>query len=396
MHEVINFSLSEIHQDIKKTGLVLAGLLLSLGGTFAFNHTEIRALCLIASAMLFFPFMGKLTLNSLNNFFRIYGYYLLLCISSVFWSIYWQKSLGKVLEMTFAYLWIWYALSRGREYLFRLFRCVILFSIIILISSSIAYLLNIEGFRYQYMNSFFGFSTINHPWLGKNGVGLLASMIFLVFYSQFLQTKRLNPILLSFCLLLIALAYSRTSFIALLIGLILFHFSSLKNSLLLVFGSFLIYSYSSDIILNLLYRGQTRGNLLSGRPELWKIAWEEYLRSPWIGYGYGVGSSYATRNVFFFEGISAGTAHNGFLEVLLNLGILGGLLLIPFYFLSSFIIFKKINKRKFCLILSSYPVIFCSTLMNTGISGWFSIPMCIYLIMLAYISLPENEISYCS
>jgi exopolysaccharide production protein ExoQ len=76
-----------------------------------------------------------------------------------------------------------------------------------------------------------------------------------------------------------------------------------------------------DAIFELLGRDPT----LTGRTELWRYAWEMVKQRPMIGYGYGA----------FFENYESATyvaavfpwappsAHNGFLELLLDIGVIG-------------------------------------------------------------------------
>lgn len=65
------------------------------------------------------------------------------------------------------------------------------------------------------------------------------------------------------------------------------------------------------------------GNTLEVRRVVWSYVWEDFLRRPLLGYGF---DAYWTGDeMFVFQGINwtPRHAHNGFLEALLQMGLLG-------------------------------------------------------------------------
>jgi hypothetical protein len=90
---------------------------------------------------------------------------------------------------------------------------------------------------------------------------------------------------------------------------------------------------SSSPIAALVLRGQDvrEFSSLTGRTELWSKVVPLYLKSPVIGYGY-LGS----RDLLLQVVPWAGHAHNGFLQTLLDLGVVGALLLWTPFLLSLF------------------------------------------------------------
>lgn len=65
---------------------------------------------------------------------------------------------------------------------------------------------------------------------------------------------------------------------------------------------------------------------LTGRTELWKYVWEMIQQRPWLGYGYASlwkDWNSETAYVWHAVGWTAPGAHNGFLELWLELGLLG-------------------------------------------------------------------------
>lgn len=69
-----------------------------------------------------------------------------------------------------------------------------------------------------------------------------------------------------------------------------------------------------------------RGVSMSGRLELWILCVVMALRKPWLGYGYSaffLGTNGPSFRVWKALGFPAGHAHNGFLQVWLQLGLVG-------------------------------------------------------------------------
>jgi O-antigen ligase len=65
---------------------------------------------------------------------------------------------------------------------------------------------------------------------------------------------------------------------------------------------------------------------LTGRTDLWPLVWELIWKRPWLGYGYGalwLGWDSETAYIWWATTWAAPNAHNGFLELLLQLGIVG-------------------------------------------------------------------------
>lgn len=65
---------------------------------------------------------------------------------------------------------------------------------------------------------------------------------------------------------------------------------------------------------------------LTGRTELWQAVWQSILRRPWLGYGFNafwVGMRGQSAVVLDAIGWRAGYAHNGYLDVLVNIGTIG-------------------------------------------------------------------------
>ena len=96
----------------------------------------------------------------------------------------------------------------------------------------------------------------------------------------------------------------------------------------LAVGGLLILGFGTEAIIAVAVRGQTAAQLLSltGRTELFGIAYDLFLERPWLGYGFLSG-----REVFLERVPWAGEAHNMFVEVAISLGLIGLLLYVALF-----------------------------------------------------------------
>ena len=66
---------------------------------------------------------------------------------------------------------------------------------------------------------------------------------------------------------------------------------------------------------------------LSGRVDIWEFVWDDIERKLWFGYGFAtywiMGSAKLEIFASYFEGFMVNEAHNGYLEIILQLGIIG-------------------------------------------------------------------------
>jgi exopolysaccharide production protein ExoQ len=65
---------------------------------------------------------------------------------------------------------------------------------------------------------------------------------------------------------------------------------------------------------------------LTGRTDLWPPVWDMIMKKPWLGYGYGafwLGWNSESANVLRIIGWDAPNSHNGFLDIILSIGMLG-------------------------------------------------------------------------
>lgn len=127
--------------------------------------------------------------------------------------------------------------------------------------------------------------------------------------------------------IIMILGTSSASFIAFATGILIYWSSSSKGinfvkTFLVFFFVIIIYYYGMDFMYDIFFYGKSEEHIQSGsgRASIWEaclIAWQQ---SPWFGQGYMVGE----RNlVIWGSRIAAHSAHNGYMSILVNTGIIG-------------------------------------------------------------------------
>lgn len=220
----------------------------------------------------------------------------------------------------------------------------------------------------------------------KNGLGYNALMLLIIGYSNVLteeiMQKVFGRLLVVLATGLIILAFSTTNIIGMILVLCIILLSKIKYFFKdlgiskfifnLSLGAILVFTillsvYSKEIISTIpgLFGKDTS---LTGRDVIWIYIWNEILKRPLLGYGYGTYWIMGTHIIDLFSsyvGWRVNEAHNGFLEIALQLGIVGFAIFILTYF--SFII-KALKQENILAII----VILAITLVNFSESFIFT------------------------
>jgi exopolysaccharide production protein ExoQ len=172
----------------------------------------------------------------------------------------------------------------------------------------------------------------------KNGLGqsmVYSSLVFLFLTYQYKKYKLLMLIGMSLSILLLLLSASTSSLVNLLILICVFfilhtfrfpYLLMIPLIVLIVTIGEAFYFWSIDnaeVIFNSVGKDPT----LTGRTELWQLTIDMIWQQPWLGYGYGgfwrglngAESGYILRAVSW----TPSHPHNGYLQLFLDLGILG-------------------------------------------------------------------------
>jgi O-antigen ligase len=127
-------------------------------------------------------------------------------------------------------------------------------------------------------------------------------------------------------------------------------------------------------LVRLFLRGEDQELLysLSGRTSMWDVGWSAFLANPFHGFGFGEGS----RTVMFMFGNEvhqASSLHNGPLEVLLGVGIIGFAIWAYAVLWGCYLVAGAYLKgRDYPVIFGMFEVI-AATFLSIGLGGWLDI-----------------------
>lgn len=196
---------------------------------------------------------------------------------------------------------------------------------------------------------------------------LLSSVIFISFDKK-LKPKLYDALLIFVSVFLIYKARSSTAILVLMmivfVGLI-FQIESIfskfgfgRSFLALIFLFFLgftfIFLFFSSEIFSLIPGYFGKDMTLSGRVDIWEFAWSDIEKKIFLGYGFATYwiMGHPRLEIFadLFEGFKVNQAHNGFIEIMLQLGIVGAIF---FLFLIAAFIYRmfKVNSNLAILVL---------------------------------------------
>jgi O-antigen ligase len=133
---------------------------------------------------------------------------------------------------------------------------------------------------------------------------------------------------------------------------------------------------------------------LSMRTEIWDYVWTEIEKKIFLGYGYGtywiMGSTVINEFAAIFGGFMINQAHNGYLEIMLQLGLIGITLFAIIVILLIYRIFKLESNLSLLVIISVLILDYTeATLFKSGISTLVFIALYIE-ISIFYFNLKEN------
>ncbi|WP_036477065.1 O-antigen ligase [Myxosarcina sp. GI1] len=196
-------------------------------------------------------------------------------------------------------------------------------------------------------------------YLHKNGLGGNMFISFMTFYYLAQTAKKYKFVMQLCCLLSVILVYysdSATSLLSVIIVFIIFQnfkYLSLKSKtgvllilifLLLAFGLLSIIAINFNAFLD----ANNRDITLSGRTILWGILWKFMREKFWFGYGYGSffsASHQETELLWQVQDWGPVHAHNGYIQLWLNIGFVGCFIFVVGYF-------KNIGKALFNYLIS--------------------------------------------
>lgn len=233
----------------------------------------------------------------------------------------------------------------------------------------------------------------------KNNLGLISALATIISFIVFINVKSKSWFLvLSVCTLTLLFSGSKTSLIlvfpALILGYIYRHSllsDSIKNALL--FNILTIISFLFLIAFFIIFNDEifhlfSDPNSFTGRAGIWDVLLKLIAERPLLGHGFGsifnVGLDSPMlkyTNSYSFEWINViPHGHNGYLDVIVALGIIGFCLVFYFFILFPFRYLRNLNRS----FVYNYSHIFCAILvfmllhntfetsiLNGARQGWF-------------------------
>ena len=246
--------------------------------------------------------------------------------------------------------------SRGNGEMFRLWRTLYIASVVMGIGSLAMlaiYPLNAQDLAMAGSFRLRGLTGSANSLGPVMAIGLIAGMLVWKKHKDQRELRWLHGVLCAMLAILLLLTNSRTSIVAYLVSVtsvwIVMTFGSM-GVLLTAFvamcvGFMMLYPNLMNSVMTLAAElfarsgGVQELSSLTGRDEIWKACVRLIEGSPWIGYGLGSVRIEIPRTWEDMWGNSAATAHNGFLESMISVGLVGTvpLFLALFYCLYIFV-----------------------------------------------------------
>jgi O-antigen ligase len=377
---------------------------LSAGAGGGAGHSSAKAILLIRTPaiivafllLLFRPKLARMRSTDLRlGYFAFAGLYFL----STLWSQIPVQTLGKSAELLMAGF-VFFEASRGDNAIQRVegLRRVTLLTMSLLGSLAvIGFCLRLPAFV-QHRPGLITSTTAQAPFLSGNGLGYVASAIILVVIAEW-QAGRIKarsgiPQLI-FALTLFSFSASRTSFGILLLSvlLVIFKRSKVIGFLCVAGVGVMGFLFSTEVVTRLQgHQTQSSFVTLSGRTVVWTAAVRQFEHYPLLGVGGGVGGKMVISHIgnMYLEEMSS--LHNGFLEVLTGLGIVGFFLSTALLVVASFRAWKAWNLHPeyagtYVLIIH----VWMTTIMSTGLLGWMGYEVAIFLCIIANVDLVHEQ-----
>ncbi len=346
--------------------------------------------------LLFHPRIVRVKLTDTRFPFLAFG---ILFFVSVLWSEQPLGTLGKSVEILLANL-VFLEVSRAPDALRRVeaLRQIALLTVsLVSLFTVLGYVLHLSGFVQQ-RPGLFTSTTAQSPFLSGNGLGYIASALVLVLLAEWqagrLRTGAVVP-QLGFAFAIFSLSASRTSFGILALTVLVLVY---RRSKVFAVLSFIVLSSAlialKQLVLNDLQGHQPASDFqtLSGRTVVWAAALRQFGEHPIFGAGGGIGGKTVIARIgnMYLEQMSS--LHNGFLEALTGLGVVG--------FLLGLYMLVQVTWRTwpawranpqysgtYVLIIHAW----ITTIMSTGVLGWMGYEMAFFLCIVNNIDLVRRE-----
>jgi O-antigen ligase len=324
-----------------------------------------------------------------------YGLFALLYLLSVAWSQQRVQTVGKAGELLLAGM-VFFEATRSNNPIERVegLRGITLLSMSTVGTLAVlGFLARVPAFV-QHRPGLISSTTAQAPFLSGNGLGYVASALLLVVLAEW-QAKKLPGKAafwqIVFGLGLFSFSASRTSFGILLLSVLLVIFKRSKILATLAATGVLLagFLFWSGILSRLQGHQNTSDFVtLSGRTVVWTAAVRQFEQNPILGVGGGIGGKVVISHIGnrYLEEMSS--LHNGFLELLTGLGLLGfvlGTYLLVGTTLKAWRAWDRHPEYAGTYVLIIH--VWMTTTMSTGILGWMGYEVALFLCILSNVDL---------
>lgn len=318
-----------------------------------------------------------------DKFSIIFIVYLTVAFLSTMMSISPMISILKFLELLcdflLVYIFYWYEKQGNPQYTVK--KCLsdwTGFSLVVILIIWMGYFANSQLFSSSsrgLISKQLGANTL----ISSNAVGCIATAILIKYITS--QKNKFKWIILAVMAATIVFAMSRTALLIVLIVLVIYVLISKFRFLYLFAGVGAISAvyYFYDTIESFVMRGQSLDTFksLSGRTVMWEQVLRLSKESPILGYGFGVGSDLIVLNDVQMESV-----HNGFFEILLDMGYVGLtafilLILTCLLILARRIALNGMQESRYSILIHIYLLI--RTMSSLGIGGWHTLDVMLFL-----------------
>jgi len=267
------------------------------------------------------------------------GLYFAVAALSTLWSASAPNTAGKALEIGVAFGLVWVLVMRDDaiEALKSTLKFVLFLETSLIVVAMLGFLVLPSVFSEELSRPGFLFrGTMIAPFGGPNGFSAVGAMLASFSAAHFFQTPRGRRrghwvALFSIGTLATVLSSGRQGVIIWMMGLAIVLLIYRRELFILVIapGAALFVFFSWDVLWGIVSRDQVSGSLstLTGRTTLWAAGWEAFLLQPLTGYGFGAGSRFVALRAIGRDYLTH--IHNGFLEALIGVGIVG---FVPFIY----------------------------------------------------------------
>ncbi len=315
----------------------------SLANPFVMETIARGGLALAALALLVPLFVPKARLSNVirgkHYGMLAIGFYYVVSALSILWSAAPLNTAGKILEITVAFGLVWVlvmrddavdALKNTLKFVLFLETSLILVAIagFLVVPSVFAEDLSRRGFFFR--------GTMVAPFGGPNGFSAVGAMLASYSAAHIFQAKPGERRAHWAALFIVGslstvLSSGRQGVMIWIVGLavVLLVFRRELFVLFVAPASALLIFFNWDFLWGIVSRDQVSGSLttLTGRTQLWEAGLDAFWRQPITGYGFGAGSRFVALRAIGKDYLVH--IHNGFLEALLGVGILG---FVPFIY----------------------------------------------------------------